>query len=485
MMTTMTGMLNNNTQKVYRHTAPSSLTLKRQRSRPTTSQQQKTTITAHRQTRRRHNLIAMAGPMGMGTNWPAPPMSVLPQCNRMQCRRRHNNKRKIQTVRAATKDAPEVAGSDGGDNGEGGGGGDGGEGGGGDGNDNGDGNENSGAGGAAAAAAAVASKSPEFETFASTLSRHPPDFMRDMFQKLVKSGAPPEVFNNMRTVFNTGLFGVFLSIPGFRERLLIDAAFLTKVAVECGIGVVTKLSAEKTKRGESFSRETEYVVANVIMAVIADFLLVWLPAPAYYADKQGGASAMGDFAKSRFGAFWSRVPNNAFEKVVKTKAQASGGAVMLSTPEMGIAMRSCAVLKNGSKLFAVGFASSCIGVTITNFFAERKAAAEAAKRLPEKGKKGKKAPEKEVVKQDLGKSAVLYGIYMATSSNLRYQFLAGVVEQRLLKAMFATNQGLQSSISTVLRIGNTFLGSLLWVDFVRMTGLQPAKPQEEIDGIKR
>ncbi len=51
------------------------------------------------------------------------------------------------------------------------------------------------------------------------------------------------------------------------------------MAIECGIGVVTKVTAEKTKRGESFWREIDFVGANVVMAIIADFMLTWIPAP--------------------------------------------------------------------------------------------------------------------------------------------------------------------------------------------------------------
>ena len=66
---------------------------------------------------------------------------------------------------------------------------------------------------------------------------------------------------------------------GFRERLLGDPLFLSKLGIECGVGVCTKLTAEKTKRGENFLAEADFVVANVIMAIFADFMLTWLPAP--------------------------------------------------------------------------------------------------------------------------------------------------------------------------------------------------------------
>ncbi len=67
----------------------------------------------------------------------------------------------------------------------------------------------------------------------------------------------------------------------FRERLLADPSFMIKVAIECGIGVCTKCTAEYNKRGENFSKELDFVFANVLMAIVADFMLVWLPAPAF------------------------------------------------------------------------------------------------------------------------------------------------------------------------------------------------------------
>lgn len=48
---------------------------------------------------------------------------------------------------------------------------------------------------------------------------------------------------------------------------------------QVGIGIFTKSTAEYTKRGKNFNNELDYVAANVLMALVADFMLVWLPAP--------------------------------------------------------------------------------------------------------------------------------------------------------------------------------------------------------------
>ena len=53
------------------------------------------------------------------------------------------------------------------------------------------------------------------------------------------------------------------------QRLLGDSLFLTKLSIEIGIGVCTKISAEYTKRQGNFVKEADFVLANVIMAIIA------------------------------------------------------------------------------------------------------------------------------------------------------------------------------------------------------------------------
>lgn len=76
--------------------------------------------------------------------------------------------------------------------------------------------------------------------------------------------------------------------------------------------------------------------------------------------------------------------------------------------------------------------------------------------------------------QDVLSTSAAYGAYMATSSNLRYQMLAGIVEERGIETIFKGNYQLCAVLSFIVRTGNTFLGSLLWVDFVRLLGMQKA-----------
>ncbi|CAA0833478.1 Protein of unknown function (DUF3411 [Striga hermonthica] len=77
----------------------------------------------------------------------------------------------------------------------------------------------------------------------------------------------------------SGFLSWLMKFGGFKERLLADDLFLAKVAFECGVGVFTKTAAEYQRRQENFFNELEIVFADVVMAIIADFMLVYLPAP--------------------------------------------------------------------------------------------------------------------------------------------------------------------------------------------------------------
>ncbi|GAB4828056.1 Protein RETICULATA-RELATED 4, chloroplastic [Ancistrocladus abbreviatus] len=231
-----------------------------------------------------------------------------------------------------------------------------------------------------------------------------------------------------------------LQFGGFRERLLADDLFLTKVAIECGVGIFTKSAAELERRREKFTKELDFVFADVVMAIIADFMLVWLPAPTVSLRPPLSTSA-GPLAKFFYGC-----PDNAFQ-------------VAMAGTSYSFLQRTGAVVRNGVKLFAIGTGASLIGTAITNLLiAIRKAFDKSF------------AVEAEDV--PVLSTSVAYGVYMAVSSNLRYQVLAGVIEQRILEPLLHQQKLLLSAMCFAVRTGNTFLGSLMWVDYARWTGVQ-------------
>ncbi|VFQ71328.1 unnamed protein product [Cuscuta campestris] len=233
-----------------------------------------------------------------------------------------------------------------------------------------------------------------------------------------------------------------LRFGGFKERLLADDLFLAKVAMEWGVGIFTKTAAEYERRRENFFNELEVVFADVVMAIIADFMLVYLPAPTV-SLRPPIALNTGTLTK-----FFYNCPENAFQ-------------VALPGTSFSLLQRFGAIARNGAKLFAVGTTSSMVGTLVTNALIN-------ARKTVDKASAG------EVENVPVLSTSFAYGVYMAVSSNLRYQVLAGVIEQRMLEPLLHQHKLALSALCFAVRTGNTFLGSLLWVDYARWIGIQKA-----------
>eukprot|EP00884_Botryococcus_braunii_P016583 jgi/Botrbrau1/3608/Bobra.0204s0005.1 len=269
-----------------------------------------------------------------------------------------------------------------------------------------------------------------------SLESLPPDFLAAL-----QAGKVPREIAERFIALSKGLLAPLLSYTGFRERLLADPSFFVKVGIEVGIGIFTKSTAEYAKRGKNFNNELDYVAANVMMALVADFMLVWLPAPTLsYAPRTTAK-------QNALQRFLASCPENAFQKVP------------LGQSPFTIEQRFGAVARNGFKLLLVGFSASMIGVSITNGLTALRQAFDPAF-IP------LNPPQNPAV------MSAAYGSYMAISSNLRYQILAGVIEERGIEVAFKKYPLICNALSFVVRTGNTFLGSLMWVDYIRLLGLQ-------------
>lgn len=267
-------------------------------------------------------------------------------------------------------------------------------------------------------------------------------FPTDLAAAIEEGKIPVDIVRRYLQLEKSPLFRWLLQFGGFRDRLLADDLFLAKLAMECGVGVFTKTAAEYERRRENFFNELEIVFADVVMAIIADFMLVYLPAPTV-SLRQPLAVNAGAITK-----FFHGCPDNAFQIAL-------GGA------SYSLAQRVGAIVRNGAKLFAVGTTSSLVGTAITNAVINARKAVD-------------KSAGEEVENVPIVSTSVAYGVYMAVSSNLRYQIVAGIVEQRILEPMLHNNKLMLSALCFAVRTGNTFLGSLLWVDYARLIGIQKA-----------
>ncbi|KAL2478419.1 hypothetical protein Fot_47433 [Forsythia ovata] len=263
---------------------------------------------------------------------------------------------------------------------------------------------------------------------------------KDLAASIEAGRIPGSIVNRYFELEKSPVFRWLLQFGGFKERLLADDLFLTKVGIECGVGIFTKTAAELERRRENFTKELDFVFADVVMAIIADFMLVWLPAPTVSLRPPLALSA-GSLNKFFYGC-----PDNAFQ-------------VALAGTSYSFLQRIGAIVRNGAKLFAVGTGASLVGTGVTNLLIN-------ARKAFDKSFAG------EAEDVPILSTSAAYGVYMAVSSNLRYQILAGVIEQRILEPLLHNHKLILSAICFVVRTGNTFLGSLMWVDYARWIGIQ-------------
>lgn len=226
---------------------------------------------------------------------------------------------------------------------------------------------------------------------------------------------------------------------GMRSRFLADKLFLLKIAIEEGMGVAGKLTAEYERRRDRFWKEGEFVFANLVTAILADFALVYLPAPSVSLRRVGQQSS------------WLRkiiagLPTNIFQTDRPyTLVQRAGGFSL-----------------KAAQLFTVGFLCSVVGVALTNGIVY----------VRERFDKDYK-PETE--KTNVLAVSALYAVFLGLSSGTRYQIVNGI-ENRIFPQIFRTTPALVEKMATfLLRYGNTFWGSQQWVIFCRLTNVQKQK----------
>lgn len=185
-------------------------------------------------------------------------------------------------------------------------------------------------------------------------------------------------------------------MQGFRERLLADPKFLHRLAIEEAISITTTLVAQYERRKENFFEELDYVITDTVRGTVVDFFTVWLPAPTLsflsYADEMKVPDSM-DTLQGLLGY----IPDNAFQKNMVGK-------------DWNLSHRVASVLFGGLKLASVGIISSIGAVAASNvLFVIRRFLNPAL--VANQGNK----------RSPILKTAVVYGCFLGTSANLRYQ----------------------------------------------------------------
>jgi hypothetical protein len=198
-------------------------------------------------------------------------------------------------------------------------------------------------------------------------------------------------------------------MQGFRERLLADPKFLHRLAIEEAISITTTLLAQYERRKENFFEELDYVITDTVRGSVVDFFTVWLPAPTLsflsYTNEINVPDSM-----DAFQGLLVSIPDNAFQKTPAGK-------------DWNLSHRVASVLFGGVKLASVGFISSIGAVGASNvLYAIRRFLNPALVAY----QRNKRSP--------MLKTAVVYGCFLGTSANLRYQV------NRVLISDASTNQ---------------------------------------------
>lgn len=191
-------------------------------------------------------------------------------------------------------------------------------------------------------------------------------------------------------------------MQGFRERLLADPKFLHRLAIEEAISITTTLLAQYERRKGRFFEEIDYVITDTVRGTVVDFFTVWLPAPTLSFLSQADDSSTPEnleLLKGLLGNF----PDNAFQK--------NTVGTIWSTNQ-----RFASVLIGGLKLAGVGFVSSIGAVSVSSIlYTVRQTMG------------GDSTLDKMHRRTPILKSAVIYGCFLGTSANLRYQVLQFLV----------------------------------------------------------
>eukprot|EP00268_Persea_americana_P034630 TRINITY_DN3424_c0_g1_i1.p1 TRINITY_DN3424_c0_g1~~TRINITY_DN3424_c0_g1_i1.p1 ORF type:complete len:446 (+),score=128.45 TRINITY_DN3424_c0_g1_i1:344-1681(+) len=226
-----------------------------------------------------------------------------------------------------------------------------------------------------------------------------------------------------------------------RNRMLADPAFLFKVGTEIVIDSGCATFAEIQKRGKDFWAEFELYVADLLVGVVVNVALVGLLAP--YARIGQPSLSNGFFGRMQ--RAYGALPSSVFE------AERPGC-------RFSIQQRIGTYFYKGVLYASVGFVCGLIGQGIANLIMT--------------AKRSIKKSEEDIPVPPLVKSAALWGVFLAVSSNTRYQIINGL--ERLVEASPVAKKvpPVALAFTVGVRFANNIYGGMQFVDWARWSGVQ-------------
>ncbi|KAL6195902.1 hypothetical protein ACLB2K_031519 [Fragaria x ananassa] len=205
-----------------------------------------------------------------------------------------------------------------------------------------------------------------------------------------------------------------------RNRMLADPSFLFKVGTEIVIDSCCATFAEVQKRGNDFWNEFELYAADLLVGIVVDIALVGMLAP--YARIGKPSISHGLFGQmqqacaslpSREASFGTNILLNV-SKYESLCIVVSPIVFEAERPgcRFSLKQRVATFFYKGVLYGSVGFVCGIIGQGIANMIMN--------------AKRSIKKLEEDVAVPPLVKSAALWGVFLAISSNTRYQIVNGL-----------------------------------------------------------
>ncbi|GJP38740.1 hypothetical protein CLOM_g23155 [Closterium sp. NIES-68] len=275
----------------------------------------------------------------------------------------------------------------------------------------------------------------------------------DMLLHAREHGISEVMLQRFMDLQNSALGPAISNCAALRNRLLMDPSFLFKVFTEIAIDCGCATFAEVQKRGDDFWKEFDLYLSDMLVGVILGGAVVGSLAPAARFATSAGGGRLPRILPRGVSAALSALPSSVFE-------------ASLPGHKFSAAQRSVTLFVKGVEYAGFGFASGLVGQGIANGVMNLKS------NMRQRNGESAHTEDSHVKPPPLFKTALLWGAFMAISSNPRYQVVTGL--ERLVdgSAVARSLPWLSGSFTVAVRFANNIYGSSQFVDWARLAGVQ-------------
>ncbi|KAL8496455.1 hypothetical protein ACS0TY_020245 [Phlomoides rotata] len=265
----------------------------------------------------------------------------------------------------------------------------------------------------------------------------------DMLQAAKSTGIPRLILDRYLDLQSSAWpFGFLMRYCGMlRNRMLADPSFLFKVGIEVIIDTCSTTFAEVKERGKNFWSEFELYTADLLVGLVVDLALVGMLAPCARIGKPSVSTGL----LGRLQHATASLPSSVFE------AERPGTRFSLQ-------QRIATYFYKGVLYGSVGFGCGIIGQGIANMIMT--------------AKRSIKKSEDDIPVPPLVGSAVLWGVFLAVSSNTRYQSINGLERVVEMSPLAKQIPPVARAFTVGVRFVNNIYGGMQFVDWAKRSGIQ-------------